>query len=103
MTTDSSGADSFGALDAPAKYVVAVSTGSQTPAFLVDSQALRISRGEHPGARFRDRGMSFRLVAHTPSIGAAPGDSVIARIQVFNHGSSDAVTPSPSCASPTTR
>lgn len=35
--------------------------------------------------------MSFRLVTHTPTIGASPGESVVGRVEIFNDGTSDAV------------
>ncbi len=35
--------------------------------------------------------MSFRLVTHTPTIGASPGESVIGRVEIFNDGATDAV------------
>ena len=35
--------------------------------------------------------MSFRLITHTPTIGASPGESVIGRVEIFNDGATDAV------------
>ena len=35
--------------------------------------------------------MSFRLTTHTPTIGAAPGEAVVGRVEIFNDGSTDAV------------
>ena len=35
--------------------------------------------------------MSFRLTTHTPTIGAAPGESVIGRVEIHNDGASDAI------------
>ena len=35
--------------------------------------------------------MSFRLTTHTPTIGAAPGEAVVGRVEIFNDGSTDAI------------
>ena len=35
--------------------------------------------------------MSFRIVALTPTIGAAPGESVVGRVEIHNDGTTDAV------------